>query len=173
MWVAMEGLAFPTAEDAVRDAITDDSPQVRAAAAHAATLSGWPSIAAQLRRALPREEDPAARTHQVRALGVVGSDRDTAVLEDLVVSDAPRTLRVAAIGALSELGGNPRVLGLLLDDTDATVSRAAVFALDSLGASGRAVLATAPQPSQVVLQEMALAEIYARRRRPELGAQAT
>lgn len=173
MWVAMEGLAFPTAEDAVRTAITDDSPQVRAAAAHAATLSGWPSIAAQLRRALPRENDPGVRTHQIRALGVVGSDRDTAVLQDLLIPDAPRTLRVAAIGALAELGGNPRVLAQLLEDSDATVSRAAAFALDRLGAPGRAVLATAPHPSQVVLQEMALAQLYSRRRRPELRAQAT
>ncbi|MGV8845893.1 HEAT repeat domain-containing protein [Tessaracoccus sp.] len=173
MWVAMEGLAFPAAEDAVRDAITDVSPHVRAAAAHAATLSGWPSVAAQLRRALPREEDPTVRTHQIRALGVVGSDRDTAVLQDLVLSDAPRTLRVAAIGALSELGGDPGVLGQLLEDTDATVSRAAASALARLGTPGRAVLAAAPQPSQVVLQEMALAEVFSRRRRPELGAQAT
>lgn len=169
MWVAMEGLSFPAAEGAVREALTHHSAPVRSAAAHAVALSGWPGTAPELRRALVEEDDQRARVQQVLALSVVGSDSDTALLQDLVAPDSARDVRVAAVAALAEVGGDINALADLLDAADPSVSRAAATALTQLGTRGRKLLATAGETSPVVAQEVALAHLHIRGTRPQLS----
>lgn len=169
LWVAMEGLDFPAAEGAVHAALTHRSAQVRATAAHAVALSGWTRTAPQLRRALVEEDDHGARVQQILALAVVGSDADTALLQDLVSSDSHSDVRVAAIAALAEVGDDLQTLGDLLSAADASVSRAAATALTHFGTPGRALLATAGETSPVVAQEMALAQLHTRSPRSQLS----
>ncbi len=169
-WVVMDAIAFPGAECAVRDALCHAAPQVRAVAAHAVTLRGWPSAAPQLRRALASEDDPPTRALQARALGAVGSDRDTELLMALTGTGEDRAVRIAGIEALAEVGAEHGLLGELLLDKDPSVGRAAAAALGRMGDSGRLILDEAFEPTPVVLQEMALSALRAPASRPMLPA---
>jgi len=130
---AIEHLPFVEDErafDVLANAMNEETPNVRAAAARALGNMDAPQVVAQLIAALS-DEDVWVRYFSARALGRRRADESVDALEKVIEKEKFNHVRIAALDSLGQIGGQ-RVAGIvagLVKDDDPDVAHAAKVAL--------------------------------------------
>jgi HEAT repeat protein len=119
--------------EVLSQAIKDETPNVRAAAARALGHMDAPEVVPQLIAGLG-DEDVWVRYFSARALGRQRSEAGVAALEEVIEKEKFNHVRIAALDSLGQIGGQrvARIVGRLVTDDDPDVAHAAQVALGKI-----------------------------------------
>jgi cyclophilin family peptidyl-prolyl cis-trans isomerase/HEAT repeat protein len=123
-----------SAVQALREALTDPSAEVRRAAAHACSRYGQPEAIVELEACL-KDEDTWVRVFSARSIGRSGFAEALPPLVEML-HDADAHARVEAVNAIVALGGVDRLPSELAGDASHHVRAALALALGAGGDEG-------------------------------------
>jgi HEAT repeat protein len=134
---AIEHLPFVEDErafDVLADALKEETPNVRAAAARALGNMDAPQVVERLIEGLVAD-DVWVRYFSARALGRHRDEGSVEALKRVIEKDEFNHVRIAALDSLGQIGGQrvARIVGRLVTDDDPDVAHAAQVALGKIG----------------------------------------
>ena len=120
--------------DVLIQAMKEETPNVRAAAARALGNMFGPEVVQPLIEGLS-DEDVWVRYFSARALGRLRSEDSVDALKRVVEEEKFNHVRIAALDSLGQTGGSriAGIVGALIDDVDPDVRHAARVALEKSG----------------------------------------